>query len=64
MVHCKTALSNLTTSDELQQADNSYKAFSDGVQNFLRHYCLDDHTSTWCHHDKVKIIIIIILVHN
>ena len=51
--HCKAALSNLIASDRLQLAEDPYQSFSDGITNFFSHYCLDNHQSSWCHHDKV-----------
>ena len=50
---CKAALSNLLSSDRIKQSDDPFTAFSCAVMNFYRHYCLDDHSSEWCHHDKV-----------
>ena len=54
IVQCKAALSNLIASEHVQQSDNPYKDFTDGIINFISHYCLDDHTSSLCHHAKVK----------
>ncbi len=51
---CKTALGNLIASDKIQEADNPLEAFTEGIQNFLAHYCHDQHTSSWCYHPKVK----------
>lgn len=50
---CKTALTNLISSDRIQSSDDPFKSFAEGLLNFHRHYCLDDHTSSWCHHEKV-----------
>ena len=52
LAHCKAALSNLIASDTVEASDDPLKAFSDGVFNFIPHYCLDDHSSSWCQHDK------------
>ena len=51
---CKAALSNLISSEVIESSDNPYADFSSAIKNFHDHYCLDDHTSTWCHHDKVS----------
>ncbi len=51
---CKSALRNLISSERIEESDDPYSLFSDGVLNFVSHYCLDDHTSTWCHHLKVR----------
>ncbi len=50
---CKTALGNMIASDKIQEADNPLEAFTEGIQNFLAHYCHDQHTSSWCYHPKV-----------
>lgn len=54
--HCKAALSNLISSDKLQQSDDSLEAFSEAILNFHSHYCLDVHSSPWCHHEMVRSI--------
>ena len=54
MVHCKASLSNLVASDAIQSSEDLLALFSEAIVNFYSHYCLDDHTSTWCHHGKVK----------
>ncbi len=54
MSHCKTALSNLISSDRVQEAENPYKDFSEGLLNMVQHYCHNNHDSSWCHHPKVK----------
>ena len=51
--HCKSALSNLISSEEVQESDDPLKSFSEAILNFHSHYCLDIHTSPWCHHEKV-----------
>lgn len=51
---CKTALRNLIASDQMVESEDPYPLFSEGVLNFYQHYCLDVHTSTWCHHEKVR----------
>ncbi len=50
---CKAALNNLISSDKIQNSANPYNDFSDGLLNFHPHYCLDDHSSVWCLHEKV-----------
>ena len=50
---CKVALSNLIASDTVYDSDDPYAAFSEGIINFLHHYCHDDHSSPWCHHAEV-----------
>ena len=54
---CKAALNNLISSDAIQKSDNPFQAFSEGILNFHAHYCEDDHSSTWCHHEKVTCVI-------
>ena len=51
--HCKSALSNLISSDKVQESDDPLKSFSKAILNFYSHYCLDIHTSPWCCHGKV-----------
>ena len=53
---CKAALSNLLSSDRIKQSDDPFTAFSSAIVNFYSHYCLDEHSSEWCHHDKVCIV--------
>ena len=53
LTHCKAALSNLIASERVESADDPLTAFSDGILNFIGHYCLDDHRSSWCCHEKV-----------
>ena len=50
---CKAALNNLISSDKIQASDDPYRDFSEGIMNFHRHYCLDDHSSPWCQHENV-----------
>ena len=50
---CKAALNNLISSEQLQASDNPFRDFSAGILNFHQHYCLDIHSSPWCHHEKV-----------
>ena len=50
---CKAALSNLLSSDRIRQSDDPFTAFSSAIRNFYSHYCLNEHGSEWCHHDKV-----------
>ncbi len=58
LTHCKAALSNVIASDVVQQSDNPFKEFADGIRNFVQHYCWDSHASSWCHHPKVTQTII------
>ncbi len=53
LTHCKAALSNVIASDIVQQSDNPFKEFTDGIQNFVQHYCRDSLAYSWCHHPKV-----------
>ena len=53
---CSSALTNLISSDRIQENQEPFKAFSEGILNFYAHYCLDDHTSSWCTHEKVQIL--------
>lgn len=50
---CTTALKNLISADDIKTSATPYSDFSEGIKNFHKHYCLDDHTSRWCHHPKV-----------
>ena len=54
LTSCKSALNNLIGSDKVYSSENPFAAFSDGIINFHSHYCLNDHTSLWCFHDKVS----------
>ncbi len=51
--HCKASLSNVIASDKVQSSDDILKTFSEGIVNIINHYCDNDHSSTWCLHDKV-----------
>ena len=51
---CKAELSNLF-SDKIKQSDDSFTTFSSAIMNFYGHYCLDEYSSEWCHHDKVSL---------
>ena len=51
---CKTALNNLMSSEKIKSSADPYDDFFIAIKNFHAHYCLDDHTSTWCHHEKVR----------
>ncbi len=53
---CKAELSNLIASDEVASSDDPLKGFSEAIQNFINHYCLQDHSSKWCHHPKVNYV--------
>ena len=50
---CKAALKSLICSDTVFDSEDPYTAFSTGIVNFHSHYCLDDHSSPWCYHEKV-----------
>ena len=52
---CKASLNNLTASEAVQESEDPYSAFSEGILSFYQHYCLDIHTSSWCHHGKVNL---------
>ena len=62
MNHCKAALRNLIASECVLKSDNPYEAFSESVLNFVSHYCHDDHASSWCHHVRVKKIVIFLYI--
>lgn len=51
---CKTALRNLISSEAVLESEDPHASFSDGLMNFYFHYCYNDHTSTWCYHEKEK----------
>ena len=55
--HCKAALSNLIASDQIQESNDPLKSFSEAIVNFYFHYCLDVHSSAWCHHEKVALVL-------
>ena len=55
---CKTALN---ASDTVADGEDPYTAFSEAILNFFQHYCCDDHSSSWCTHDKVRQEAIMIL---
>ncbi len=50
---CKSALSTLIASDKVQEAHNPLEAFTDGLKNFVDHYCHDEHASPY-YHPKVE----------
>ena len=50
---CKAALSNMIAADRLYESEDPYTEFSAGIVNFHAHYCLDEHSSYWCYHEKV-----------
>ncbi len=54
---CKTALKNLMANEEVLESEDPYAAFSEGLMSFPAHYCLDDHSSPWCLHEKVLLFI-------
>ena len=54
LAHCKAALSNLFVSEQVELASDPLMAISEDILNFVSHYCLNDHTSEWCHHEKVS----------
>ena len=41
MGSCKAALSNLISSDKIQEGEDAFKSFSEAILNFHPHYCLD-----------------------
>ena len=47
MNSCKTALSNLISSERILESNDPYSAFSSANLNFHKHYCEDNHTSEW-----------------
>ena len=53
---CKKQLTRVIVSDAVVESDDQFGAMSSAILNFYRHYCLDDHTSPWCEHDKVRAI--------
>ncbi len=55
---CKATLSNLISSERIQESEDPLASFSKALLNFYPHYCLDVHTSSWCHHEKVMYILI------
>jgi hypothetical protein len=55
--HCKAALSNLISSDAVKESEDPLKAFAEAIVNFHSHYCLDVHSSPWCHHEKVMTVL-------
>ena len=54
LAHCKAAFSNLIASEQVESASDPLMAVTEGILNFVSHYCLNDHTSEWCHHQKVS----------
>ncbi len=54
MGSCRSALSNLISSDTIQNSEDPLKSFSEALVNFHSHYCMDVHTLSWCHHKKVS----------
>ena len=54
LTSCKSALNNLIASEKVYDSEDPFSAFSDGILNFHSHYCLNDHSSQWCIHDKVS----------
>lgn len=55
LASCKSALNNLISSERIQDSDQAFDDFAEGILNFHSHYCLNDHSSSWCYHDKVRI---------
>ena len=47
------ALNNLIAT--VVEMEDPYEKFSEGIRNFHKHYCEDDHNSDWCCHDKVSV---------
>ena len=54
LTSCKNRLANLISMDAIKESENQFAAFSEAVQNMYSHYCLDDHQSKWCTHEKVN----------
>ena len=52
--YCKAVVSNLIALERVNQSANPIEAFSDGVTNFVQHYCHDNHISSRCNHNKVN----------
>lgn len=50
---CKKQLTRVIVSAAVMESDNQFSAMSSALLNFYNHYCLDDHSSPWCEHDKV-----------
>ena len=53
LTSCKAALNNLIAT--VVEMEDPYEKFSEGIRNFHKHYCEDDHSSDWCCHDKVSV---------
>ena len=53
---CKNRLANIISMEAVTESDDSFAAFSAALLNMHSHYCLDDHTSKWCTHEKVHSI--------
>ena len=54
LTSCKSALNNLIASEKVYDSADPFTEFSDAILNFFSHYCLNDHSSSWCVHDKVS----------
>ena len=54
LTSCKSALNNLIASEKVYDSADPFTEFSDAILNFFCHYCLNDHSSSWCVHDKVS----------
>jgi len=54
---CKWVLNNLISSEVISESSDPLQDFSSAILNFYNHYCLDDHTSNSCHHEKEIIYI-------
>ena len=50
----KAALKNLIAAEMVTDSEDPYTSFSEGLLNFHEHYCVDDHSSDWCWHEKVR----------
>ena len=50
---CKAHLNNFISSDRIRDSEDPHGDFAAAIVNCHSHYCLDDHSSTWCHHEKV-----------
>lgn len=53
MKSCKNRLSTLIVSAAVTESEDPFGSFSSALLNMHNHYCMDDHTSKWCTHEKV-----------
>jgi hypothetical protein len=54
LTSCKNRLSNIIVSTAVLESDDPFAEFSAALLNMHNHYCLDNHTSKWCTHEKVS----------